>query len=327
MKLLLIMPNFFDYPDIIKVALTEKGYDVDFFDDRPSTKGWVKAVIRVNKRLIQKSIRSYFDIIMKTIKNRKYDVVFFISGQSLSFDENMVWEIKKSQPQARFILYQWDSLKNFPYIVRMHKFFDKCYSFDRKDVRENKNLIFLPLFYCKRYEQIGKQKQENLKYDFCFVGTAHPQKYKFIKRISEQLKDVFPRQYIYFFFPSVIVFVYRKIVNRELRKAHYKEFHFTPLTGDEISDLYLNSRCVLDSSQAGQEGLTMRTLEAVGAKKKLITTNRDIVNYDFYREENIYIYENKIDMSSPFFTRPYVDIDNVIYKKYSLDSWLNELLG
>ena len=71
--------------------------------------------------------------------------------------------------------------------------------------------------------------------------------------------------------------------------------------------IYSNSRCVLDSAQEGQMGLTIRVLEALGAKKKLITTNEDIVNYDFYNEENIYVYDGKtFDFNSPFFKSVFI---------------------
>ena len=119
------MPNFFDYPQMISEELENMGYDVDFFDDRPSTRGIVKAIVRVNKNLINSYIKKYFNEIMKIVKQKKYDVVFLISGQSLSFSEKMIAELKTSQPQAKFVLYQWDSLKNFPYILKMHKFFDR----------------------------------------------------------------------------------------------------------------------------------------------------------------------------------------------------------
>ena len=48
MNLLLIMPNFFDYPKQIKLELEKIGYNVDFFDDRPSTNSLVKAIIKIN---------------------------------------------------------------------------------------------------------------------------------------------------------------------------------------------------------------------------------------------------------------------------------------
>lgn len=326
MKLLLIMPKFFDYPEIIVDELNEMGYEVDFFDDRPSTNAWIKAAIRINKNLIRTYIKKYFESVMKTVRNKKYDVVFLISGQSLSFSESMINEIKLCQKDAKFVLYQWDSQTNFPYIKQVQKYFDKCYSFDRRDIEETPSLKFLPLFYSRKYEEIGKRNNTNFKYNFCFVGTAHPKKYKFIKMMSEQLKSVYPNQFIYFFFPSPIVYFYRKIMNNELRKAKYNEFHYVPLKGKDMNDVYETSRCVLDSAQDGQLGLTIRVLEALGAKKKLITTNEDVINYDFYKPENIYVYEGKIDLENVFFTHEYKEVSKEVYEKYSLRSWLKEIL-
>lgn len=326
-KLLLIMPRFFNYPELIKDGLNNLGYEVDFFDDRPSTNAWVKAAIRINKNMISKYIGRYFEEVMKTVKKKKYDAVFLISGQSLSFSEKMIREIKECQPTALFVLYQWDSQTNFPYIKQVQKFFNKCYSFDKKDIKETPSLKFLPLFYSKVYEEIGQKKREKFLYDFCFVGTAHPKKYKFINMMSDQLKVVYPNQFIYFFFPSPIVYFFRKIVNKELRHAKYSEFHYVPLKDNEMNSVLEHSRCILDSAQAGQVGLTIRVLEALGAKKKLITTNEDVVNYDFYRPENIYVYDGNIDLDNVFFKSDYVEIEDDIYKKYSLASWLKEILS
>lgn len=327
MKLLLIMPGFFNYPELITDELQQMGYEVDFYDDRPSTNAWMKAAIRVNKKLVQRYIKRYFKKIIGNVYNTKYDVVFVISGQSFSFSENMVRKLKESQPKAKFVLYQWDSQTNFPYIKRVQKFFEKCYSFDKRDVSETPSLTFLPLFYSRMYEEIGKRSRNTFKYDFCFVGTAHPKKYKFIRKMSEQLRSIYPNQYVYFFFPSRIVYFYRKIMNKELHKASISEFHFKPLKGQEMNDIYEESRCVLDSAQDGQQGLTIRTIEALGAKKKIITTNEDIVNYDFYKKENIYVYRGQFDYSSEFFTLPYHDVEQGIYDKYSLRNWLAEILS
>lgn len=327
MKILLIMPNFFDYPQVISDELEEMGYEVDFFDDRPSTNPWIKAAIRLKPDLVKRRIKKYFDYVKQNIKNKHYDVVFLISGQSLSFDPDMIAEIKRMQSKSKFILYQWDSMRNFPYIRVMHKFFDKCYSFDREDCEADGKLLFLPLFYSRRYEEIGKNEKLDYQYDFCFVGTAHPQKYKFIEMMSNQLKEIYPKQFIYYFFPSPIVYFYRKICNPELRKSHFREFHYVPIDGKRMQELFVNSRCILDSPQAGQLGLTIRVLEALGAKKKLITTNKDIKNYDFYKEENIYIYDGCIDINHVFFRKPYVELEENIYKKYSLRSWLKEIMS
>lgn len=71
----------------------------------------------------------------------------------------------------------------------------------------------------------------------------------------------------------------------------------------------------------------MRTIEMIGLKKKLITTNKDIVNYDFYNENNILVVDrNNFKLDTDFINKPYQELDERIYKKYSLESWIKTLL-
>lgn len=326
MKILLIMPNFFNYPEVICDELKNMGHEVDFFDDRPSCHPFVKAAVRFNRNLITPYINKYFSSIKQKIISKTYDVFLLISGQSLSLSESMIIELRNILLNTKFVLYQWDSQKNFSYIKRMHKYFDVCYSFDKCDVKNNSCLKFLPLFYSRMYEEIGNNTAKEYKYNFCFVGTAHPKKYKFISKISKELKNVYSKQFIYFFFPSRLVYLYRKLFNKDLRKAKYSEFHFRPLNSQEMKELYELSECILDSAQSGQLGLTMRVIEALGAKKKIITTNEDVKNYDFYNPENIYIYKDKIDQNDVFFGSVYKPVSDCVYKKYSLRNWLQVIL-
>lgn len=91
-------------PQAICEELENMGYEVDCFDDRPSTNGMVKAIIRVNKDLIGRYINRYFKEVMKTVRGKKYDVVFLISGQSLSFSEDMMRDVSlMSRLQLRAI--------------------------------------------------------------------------------------------------------------------------------------------------------------------------------------------------------------------------------
>lgn len=72
----------------------------------------------------------------------------------------------------------------------------------------------------------------------------------------------------------------------------------------------------------------MRTLETLGARKKLVTTNSSVKLYDFYNEENICV----IDRSAPsiplaFFDKPYKQVEPLVYRKYSLVGWVDEIIN
>ena len=325
-KVLLIMPNFFNYPHILKQELIKMGYEVDFFDDRPSTNPWMKAAVRFKRDIVKNVVKKYFNSMMNTISSNTYDYVFLISGQSLSFSKDMIRQLREKQSSAQFILYQWDSVKNFPYIRQMYSFFDKIYTFDRRDAKKE-NISFFPLFYSEKYKKIASINK-NKKYDILFVGTAHPQKYVFIKDISEKLKKNYNKEYIYFFFPSRLVYFYRRLFNPEFKKAKIKEFHFTPLTDSQVDKLLSQSKIVLDAPQSVSSGLTIRVIETMGAERKLITTNADVTRYDFYDPQNIYVYDGKkINFDDKFFHTPYKKIDKEIYDKYELKNWLTHILN
>ena len=130
---------------------------------------------------------------------------------------------------------------------------------------------------------------------------------------------------------SLFILISSKLNDNEYAKditfdKDHKEFHFTPLNETQLIDVYTSTKCVLDCPQKGQTGLTIRVIEALGSKKKIITTNKDILNYDFYRRENIYVFSDKFDFDDVFFNSEYKDIPIEIYKKYSLKNWLLEIL-
>ena len=87
------------------------------------------------------------------------------------------------------------------------------------------------------------------------------------------------------------------------------------------------TKVIVDIQSPLQTGLTMRTLEMVGLKKKLITTNIDIVNYDFYNPNNIMVISrDNPKLDKRFFESDYVDIPSEIYQKYSITSWILDIL-
>ena len=201
------------------------------------------------------------------------------------------------------------------------------YTFDRLDCQKKDIYTFLPLFYTREYEGIDKDKAE-YDYDCVYIGTAHPKKYEEINRMSLSLADALSKQYIYHYMPSKLKYIYHKILNVEYRKAKFSDFKTEKVSKNDILKLYNSTKYILDAPQAGQNGLTMRTIECLGARKKLVTTNEDIKNYDFYDETNIYVFneEDNIDFNSSFFTDGYKELPEKIYKKYSLKNWLKTLL-
>lgn len=304
------------------------GFEVDYVCDAPSNSNVSKAFGRINKKFIYKSTKNYFNkTVVPLIKNNDYDVVLLVAGMTFSFTKSMVKEIKSNQKKAYFVMYQWDSEKNLPYVMDIHQYFDDLYTFDRYDSLKNECYKFLPLFYNSVYEQVGKNYSDNFVYDCMYIGTAHPQKFYDINRMGAVLKEKMPNQFIYHYMPSKLKFCYQKATSKLFRKAKLSDCKFDKISSSDMMIYFAKSKCILDAPQAGQTGLTIRSIECLGAKKKLITTNEDIKNYDFYNEKNILIFSGNIDFNSSFFIEKYEDIPGEIYEKYSLHNWLISLIG
>lgn len=85
------------------------------------------------------------------------------------------------------------------------------------------------------------------------------------------------------------------------------------------------TRCLIDIVQAGQSGLTLRPLEALAFNKKLLTNNSEIVKYDFYRKENVFLLgKDNIAEIDIFLNTPYVDIDRQTKDCYDSNTWINQ---
>ena len=92
------------------------------------------------------------------------------------------------------------------------------------------------------------------------------------------------------------------------------------ISQERIIEAYSNASAVLDIEHHKQNGLTMRTLEVLGAGLKLITTNKNIRKEDFYSESNVLI----IDRGMPNIDKDFLlRRSNIpLSKKYSIESWI-----
>ena len=115
----------------------------------------------------------------------------------------------------------------------------------------------------------------------------------------------------------------------------YPSYNFVTITREAISysenlKWVFNSKLILDFAHSTDihRGLSFRPFEALGYSKKLITTNQHIIEYDFYCEDNILIYNSDVCVQelSAFVSKPYFPIDDSLRKKYSFTNWYKRLV-
>lgn len=321
-RILFFSAHLFGYQNDIRLAMESVGAIVDYYDERPANNFLVKGVIRINRNLLAGYINHYYNKIIKETLQKEYDYVFFIKGESISASN--VRRLKRFHPEANFIIYHWDSIANNSNAQNLLPYFDRVFSFDKIDC-ERLGLHFLPLFYTPDYANIPYYDKE-IKYDMLFVGTTHSDRYKLVKRIEEQIIKMGGLCLTWFYFPSKILYYKMKIQNSYLRQIPVHTFHFKPMSKELLLQLYAGSRIIIDVQHPKQTGLTMRCIETLGAKRKLITTNYYITEYDFYNPDNILVVDRNLPyVPEKFLNEPYRDTPKEIYESYSIKNWLSSI--
>lgn len=300
--------------------MNELGYEVDMFCQDPILNFHEKVFCKFDEDyLIRKSIKLQTGYIEKLKKqNKHYDYIFVIKGEKL--DHRFLMTLKQMNSQAKFILYLWDDIERVGNFHQNRSIFNKIYSFDKNDSIRYK-LLFLPLFFCDEFEKNNQEK----KIDIYFSGWEHSDRRQILDKLIPMLETNNIKYYFHLYTGRFNVLKQKIKTKNFKRKPGYIKFQLLSLK--ENAELTIISRTIIDIQHVSQNGLTMRTIESLASKTKLITTNNNIKEYDFFNPQNTVIIDRenpKIDLE--FIRSPYIDVPNEVLLKYSLTNWVKTIL-
>jgi hypothetical protein len=317
-SILIFCPKFFEYDNEIKKTLEKLGANVFLYDERPSNSFLAKLFIRINRNFIGFFTNIYYSKILNEIKDKNFHYVFFVNPESPN--DKIINSFKNHFLQAKFILYMWDSFNNRTKSISLLPLFDLNFSFDPNDCNKF-NLIFRPLFYIDKYNFTNNLNRE---YDFLFTGTAHSDRYILVNKIINSIGKSTSKTH--FYLSSKILYLFKKLLDSDFNNVKYSDISFNSLSHSEIALLMRKSKIIIDINHPNQLGLSMRTFESMATKSKLITTNPDVINYDFYNSDNIFIINrDNPKINEEFFNLPYADLNEVYIDKYSINGWVKDI--
>jgi hypothetical protein len=323
-KILFLCPLFFNYHKKLIRAMESMGAVVDYFDERPSNTFLSKALLRINRNFVTFQINKHYEEITSKIRDKEYDYVFICQAEATP--KSFLRDVRNMNPDARLVLMLWDSIANKVNTLEKLDLFDEVFSFDKKDC-DKFGLTFRPLFFDKEYEELAKADSK-LVYDLFFVGTVHSDRYLILNEVRQQFEKNNLQVFYFLYIPSKIMYYQRKLLTSELKGSEITDFSFVGLPSEQLTAKLKQSKAVVDIQHPKQTGLTMRTIEMLGANKKIITTNTDIQHYDFYHPNNICIVDrNSVAVPTEFMTAPYVPIDDYIKERYSINYFVLDVLG
>jgi hypothetical protein len=315
--ILVAVPDFVGFPEGFKLGLEALGFNAYILKNYEYSNlgiknrlihAYKKAFLRI--KTFKKEKREELDYAkqlkdFKKITVDRFDFALFIRPDLFSTE---VIDLAKKKSD-KFVAYQWDGLDVYPKIYSRINLFERFFVFDFNDLIKDKSLLPLTNFY---FDNI---KQTEVNIDAYFVGYYKEDRIENLLLIARKFKDLELNA-------SINICVNSSIQISQLKKEPVKILHKQLSFNENIENL---ARCkiAVDVANVVHCGLSMRPFEALGYRKKLITNNVLIKNYDFYCPENIFVIENSsLDGLEQFIAAPYKDLPAEIVEKYSLKNWI-----
>jgi hypothetical protein len=226
------------------------------------------------------------------------------------------------------VFYLWDAMALYPHVLEFSDLFDRRYTFDPADARAHNDFRLLPLFYTDGYRDVGRAPAPPPEHDVLNVCTAHANRYELMRHLVPELEAEGLGVYSYLYL-NPVQYAYYRAKSGAFAHARRGEFRFRPMASDHYLELVRHSRAILDVNHSSQTGLTIRTLETVGARRKLITTNPEVRNEPFYDPSLILLVDPSTVTAADikrFIDEPQRELNAEILDRYSIGSWVDEIL-
>ncbi len=248
---------------------------------------------------------NYYNHKLKNVKEEI--IIIFDAHVRIQF---LTW-IVKNNPGKRIILWLWNTMEEIGSHIPLKKVPTEIeiwsYSpYDCKKYNLKHNTTFYP------YKLANNSV--TLTYDVCFIGKDKG-------RLNEimEIKNKLQENGLTTYFHISPTHFYELRRNSVYKKA---------IPYSEVDKIISESNCILDCEVTKNAGITIRPLEALYKRKKLITNNKNILYEDFYSSNNIFIWGHDDISALKYFVRsPYVELPEEIYKKYTMEAWVTRFLN
>lgn len=250
----------------LMVVPTQDVYFFKFIDDK-----YIATTYNTTNKFLKQlfMILSYIDVLgilnnliygkwYKLLK-KGYNVVF-LDGCSLRYKLRKIINKYKNA-----YVYFWNPAFDVPYLNKLLKLNKKIATFDESDSIKY-DLLYLNTFY----EPCDNLITNESNIDLFFVGNDKGRK-QTLDFFRKKCDEYNLKHYIY-------------IPKNSKEQMSYNQY----------LEKLCESRVILEIVQMGQTGNTMRMMEALFYKKKVITNNKNVIKMDFYDPTYIYVFE-KID--------------------------------
>ncbi|QIH36261.1 hypothetical protein [Sphingobacterium sp. DR205] len=324
-SIILGMPRTFSIYEVLVNRLEQLGFeviDISYDDDVFKYRNiWDRLVNLYHKTILNnKGYKNKLKFkalgveVVKRLQAIEDKVDYCLLIRADIYPEEVIDQIKMKT--NKMIAYQWDGVNRYPAVKKLVYKFDRFFVFDSKDAeQEDERFIATTNFYFGHLDNIEIKPKPST---FFFVGT-------FMKVRWQQISDTIQLIIQNNGAPNFYLYTGEKDMAKEY---HIDGINFinNPLTYQENINLALQNEIFVDFLVDAHNGLSFRVFEAIGYGRKLITNNKEVMNYDFYHPHNIYVLNHEERTLSEFLNIPYSPINTEILNKYNFDNWIYRIL-
>ena len=185
----------------------------------------------------------------------------------------------------------------------------KVWTYDYNDSKKYN----INLFTCGGYFPSYVRKACRKKYDVFYAGRDKGRA-NYILTLQEKFKECGLKT--------------KLLIMPDTRFSKKKPFYSSMLSYEDIVNYVAESKAVLNVTLEGQTGITMRDYEAIFNNVKLITTNHQIKNADFYICDNVFILgEQDIDGLPFFLSKPCIPVSINILRHHTIWAQVCEFIS
>lgn len=314
MKITVLSLDLYGFNEFIAKELQKKEIDVTYINSAEFKYNYKNFTERsknfLSKTFLKRNLKKLkqTEFVLNKISNDIQDVTLVIDPAH--FNHTILKEIRKKS--KKLIAYNYDSMVQLPLPSDKIAYFDEIYSFDKNDCEKYQfkfitNFIYIP--------------KENIQPRFDLkvftIQSKSQDRMHTINKIANELDRLSIKNYEFH--------IYGKPSNNANKNII---FFNERISFDFFKNKMKNAEILLDLVREGQNGLSFRIFEAMALQKKLITTNKNITQYDFYNPNNILVIDtDNISIPASFLNSKYEPLNEQIYQKYTLENWIQTVFN
>lgn len=312
MRTLMLVPhkNLYYFPE----CGSEK---VEIYEVFPENQGKNRELMsKLMKKFAPRFLPIFFSDWYKLLKKKQYDQIVLMSD--VRFSDPMIFDrldVIARQQGIPISIYCWNLITNPVAEKQLLKLKERfpIYHYDRNMCKKY-GFSFNTIMYAREYAQRQLGKTTDVTWDIFFLGFAKDREKNLINLHKVIEKSGAATEFL--------------ILGSQ--EKSYSPFSYIEkyLSYPEYIEKIMKSRAILDVIQEGQDGFSMRVMEAIFLDKKIISTNTALLSAPFYKSEGILVFTEHTTPEDvkEFMDKKFDGFGEEWKDYYSLEKWAERFM-